>query len=93
MENSIFTPDMTFVNADGSRQTNTVILFHGHKISIAMDDSHRRLENLLRTDIRISQGDEDVTESIIEAIRGESILSSSDDLFDVMLEILRRKSR
>jgi hypothetical protein len=100
MTNQIFTP-LSVIHANKSRVdsnfcTCTKIAFHGYEISISSDQSLCSNVDLTRTDIRVYQGETDITYRFIEDYNRvnkcqTNIFTDPDDLLFIMNTILSKK--
>ena len=93
MTNEIYTP-LECVVANARRenrhyQTCTKIDYFGYEISIASDQSLTRDSNLIRTEIRIYRGNEDITDRFVDQYNQVkssdlNIFTSPEDLHFIM---------
>ncbi len=80
------------VTSDGSRSSSVSVCFeNGPKtLSLALDDSCGRLQRLSRADIRLFEGEEDVTEAVFGVDSSASVVHASIENFDTAMRWLRR---
>lgn len=80
------------VMSDGSRSSSVNVCFeNGDKsLSLALDDSCGRLQRLSRADIRLFEGEEDVTEAVFDVDPSGSVVHASIENFDRAMCWLRR---